>query len=524
MHKPRKPLKLWELKAEEMNKQGGSQERQAISEELTENQQVLDQIFAGCADVASRNFMLPTTPPTPARLYLLKGAQDKTIVNDSIIAPLTSREKVTNASIPNLISAHQIKEISTIHEAVSEILNGLTVLFIEGSQKAWAINAKEAPIRGIEEPEAQALVRGPRDGMIESLEINLALVRKRLRTPSLKVTTLTIGRKSNTNIAVLHMEGVADPKVLEELHTRLDKIDIDGIMDSGELEQLIEDSTISPFPQIGNTERPDNVAAALLNGRIAIMADNSPFALIIPNVLTDMLQASDDYYERFYFSSAIRLLRYILSIIALTGPAAYVAITTYHHEMIPTTLLITLTQARSGVPFPAVVEAGLMELAFEALREAGLRLPKPIGQAVSIVGALIIGQAAVEAGLVSPIMVIVVAGTGIASFAIPAFNGAIVTRLLKFPFLILAAVLGLYGVFLGFAFMLVHLVSLRSFGVPYMSPLAPITLRDWQDLIVRLPTWAITQRPSFIAKGGNTQRQVTDTRGVQPADDSGKEQ
>lgn len=520
MQKPRKPQKLWEKKAQKLEQQAQKLGEQPLSDDLNTNKQVLGQIFEGCDDVASRDFTIPTDPQTPVCLYLLKGAQDKTIVNDSIIAPLTNPEKALKCSIPDLVSAHQLQPISTVEDAVSEVLNGMTVLLIHGSATAWAINAKEAPVRGIDEPEAQALVRGPRDGMIENLETNLALVRKRLRTPSLKIATLTIGRRGNAGVAVLHIEGVADPNVLKEVHARLDKIDIDGIMDSGELEQLIEDNTISPFPQIGNTERPDNVAAALLNGRIAIMVDNSPFALIIPNVLTDMLQASDDHYERFYFASAIRFLRYILSVIALTGPAAYVAITTFHHEMIPTTLLVTLIQARSGVPFPAVLEAGFMELAFEALREAGLRLPKPIGQAVSIVGALIIGQAAVDAGLVSPIMVIVVAGTGIASFAIPAFNGAIVTRLLKFPFLVLAALLGLYGVFLGFAILLIHLVSLRSFGVPYMSPLAPITLRDWKDLIVRLPTWAMSQRPSFIAKGGDTKRQVSDIRGVQPNEDS----
>ncbi|HBI57173.1 MAG TPA: hypothetical protein DDY38_10135, partial [Firmicutes bacterium] len=311
----------------------------------------------------------------------------------------------------------------------------------------------------------------PREGLIEDLETNLTLVRKRLKTPTLKIDCRSVGRRSNTQLAILHLEGVADPKVLAEVHSRLNKIDIDGIMDSGELEQLIEDNTMTVFPQVGNTERPDNIAAALLNGRVAILVDNSPFALIVPNVLTDMLQSSDDYYERFQFSSLIRILRYVLAFVALLSPALYVAITTFHHEMIPTDLLTNLVRARAGVPFPTVIEAGLMELAFEALREAGLRLPKAVGQAVSIVGALIIGQAAVEAGLVSPIMVIVVAATGIASFTIPAFNGAVVTRMLKFPFLVAAGTLGLYGISLALAIIIIHLTSLRSFGVPYLSPL-----------------------------------------------------
>ncbi|MDD2281841.1 MAG: spore germination protein, partial [Eubacteriales bacterium] len=419
------------------------------------------------------------------------------------------------ARVLHLISAHLLTEVATLGGAVQEVLNGQVLLIVPRQARAWSVNAKAARLRAVAEPETQKVVRGPREGLIEDLETNLTLVRKRLKTPALKIDCRSVGRRSNTELAVLHLEGVADPKVLAEVHARLNKIDIDGIMDSGELEQLIEDNTMSVFPQVGNTERPDNIAAALLNGRVAILVDNSPFALIVPNVLTDMLQSSDDYYERFQFSSLIRILRYVLAFVALLSPALYVAITTFHHEMIPTDLLTNLVHARAGVPFPTVIEAGLMELAFEALREAGLRLPKAVGQAVSIVGALIIGQAAVEAGLVSPIMVIVVAATGIASFTIPAFNGAVVTRMLKFPLLVAAGTMGLYGISMALAIIIIHLSSLRSFGVPYLSPLAPITISDWKDLIVRIPTWAMYQRPTFIAKG-DLQRQSKSAAGVQP--------
>lgn len=518
MQKPRRPLKLWEKKAKELEKQI---QRLPLSDDLQTNCARLDSIFQGCADVVTRDFQIACTPPLPARLYILKGLLDRGIVNDSIIAPLTSREKAIQSHVSDLISAHGVKVISDLGEAVQEILQGHAVLVVHGHPTAWAVDARSAQLRSVSEPESQAVVRGPREGMIEDLETNLTLIRRRLKTPALKIALGTVGRKTDTALAVLHIEGVADPQVLAEVHSRLSKIDIDGIMDSGELEQLIEDNTISLFPQIGNTERPDNIAAALLNGRVAILVDNSPFALIVPNVLTDMLQSSDDYYERFYFTSLVRILRYTLAFAALLSPALYVAITTFHHEMIPTALLTSLIQARAGVPFPTVIEAGIMELAFEALREAGLRLPKVIGQAVSIVGALIIGQAAVDAGLVSPIMVIVVAGTGIASFTIPAFNGAIVTRMLKFPLLVVAGTLGLYGIALAVFALFIHLVSLRSFGVPYMSPLAPITISDWKDLVVRAPTWKLVQRPSFIAKD-NLQRQNTDYAGLQPGEHSQK--
>lgn len=512
--KPRKALKLWEKKAQELEKLVQKQQS-PLSDDFQANCAMIDAVFQGCDDVSTRDFQIAQDPPRPARLYMLKGTLDKTIINDSIIAPLTTAVKARGAGVPDLISAHMLTEVATLGEAVQEVLNGQVLLIIHRQARAWSVNAKAARLRAVAEPETQKVVRGPREGLIEDLETNLTLVRKRLKTPALKIVCRSVGRRSNTELAVLHLEGVADPKVLAEVHARLNKIDIDGIMDSGELEQLIEDNTMSVFPQVGNTERPDNIAAALLNGRVAILVDNSPFALIVPNVLTDMLQSSDDYYERFQFSSLIRILRYVLAFVALLSPALYVAITTFHHEMIPTDLLTNLVHARAGVPFPTVIEAGLMELAFEALREAGLRLPKAVGQAVSIVGALIIGQAAVEAGLVSPIMVIVVAATGIASFTIPAFNGAVVTRMLKFPLLAAAGTLGLYGISLALAIIIIHLTSLRSFGVPYLSPMAPITISDWKDLIVRIPTWAMYQRPTFIAKG-DLQRQSKSAAGVQP--------
>jgi len=508
---------MWEKKAKELEQQfQGEYENATLPQDLLMAGKVLDHIFQDCADVGTRDFMIPWDSPKQARIYTVKGMLDKDMLNESIIAPLTTPGKVKHSSsITDIVSAHQVKEVTETKQAVSEILNGLALLIVEGSPVAWSINTRAARVRGIEEPETQAVVRGPRDGFIEDIETNIALVRKRLKTPKLKSVLVAVGALTQTNVSVMHLDGIADPKVLAEVHARLDKIDIDGVVDSGQLEQLIEDNSISIFPQIANTERPDGVAAALLDGRIAILVDNSPFALVVPTVLTDMLQASEDYYERFQFATAIRLLRYIMFVLALLGPSLYIAITTFHHEMIPTTLLVSLIATRAGIPFPAIVEAMLMELAFEALREAGVRLPKPVGQAVSIVGALVIGQAAVQAGIVSPIMVIVVASTGIASFTIPGFNVAISIRLLRFPFMVLAATLGLYGVNLGLSILLIHLVSLRSFGVPYLSPIAPMTVFDWKDVILRAPTWWMYQRPTFIAQG-NVHRQQSGARSFQP--------
>jgi len=270
---------------------------------------------------------------------------------------------------------------------------------------------------------------------------------------------------------------------------------IDDILESSYIEELIQDHPYSIFPQMRNTERPDVVVSSLLEGRVAIITDNTPVALIAPGEFFSLMQTAEDYYNRYAFSSLIRLLRYFCLIIAMLLPALYIAITNYHQEMVPNGLLISIISTRAQVPFPALVEALSMEITFEILREAGVRLPKPIGQAVSIVGALVIGQAAVQANIVSPLMVIVVALTGIATFAIPQFNLSLPVRILRFFLMLLASVFGMYGVMIGILFIMLHLFSMESFGKPYMAPLSPLRTGDFKDTLIRFPWWALVKRP-----------------------------
>ncbi|MGI6366546.1 MAG: spore germination protein [Bacillota bacterium] len=523
MRKPRKPLKLWEKKAQELAQAARNEQAVSFTGDFETNCGMIEEVIRNCNDVGSRTFTIPWEAPRKARLYYMVGLTDKDMLNESILAPLTSPAKVrAYTNVPDIISSFKVQEVQKLNLAINHLFDDLTLLVVDGSPSAWIIDTRLASLRTVDMPETEPIIRGPRDSFIEDLETNISLIRKRIKSPLLKNHALSIGRITRTKISVLYLEGTADPKVLEELHSRLKQIDIDGVMDTGQLEQLIEDNSFSPFPQISNTERPDSAAAALLDGRVVILADNTPFALILPTVLTDMLQSNEDYYQRFHFASAIRFLRYIMFALALLGPALFIGITTYHNELIPTVLLLRIISTRVGMPFPAILEALLMELAFEALREAGLRLPRPAGQTVGIVGALVIGQAAVQAGIVSPIMVIVVAGTGIASFTIPGFSLALSIRLLRFIFMLLAAVLGLHGVNLGISVLLVHLVSLRSFGVPYLTPMAPITPADWKDLVVRGPIWWLTTRPTFIAKD-NVRRQGYSHGQMQPKREEGNQ-
>lgn len=326
------------------------------------------------------------------------------------------------------------------------------------------------------------------------------MIRRYIKNPNLWVEKMKKGSVTNTDIALMYIQGICDEKVLKEVKQRLEKIDIDSILESGYIEQLIEDETFTTFPTMYHTERPDVVAGNLLEGRFAIIVDGTPFVLIAPALFVQFFQSVEDYYSRFDIATSIRILRVLVFFISLVAPAVYVAATTFHQEMIPTQLLVVIAAQREIVPFPAVVEALTMEVAFEILREAGVRLPRVVGSAVSIVGALVIGQAAVQAGIVSPAMVIIVALTAIASFATPAFAMAISARLIRFIFIIASAVMGFYGLILGIIMMFVHLCSLRSFGVPYMSPLAPFSSQGVKDALFRVPWWADEKRPESVSK------------------------
>lgn len=321
-------------------------------------------------------------------------------------------------------------------------------------------------------------------------------MRHKIRSNRLKMVSRIVGEETQTSVAIVYIDGLAKPELVDEVLSRIDQIKIDGILESGYIEEFIEDNTWSLFPQIQNTERPDTLATNLLEGRVGIIVDGTPFTLILPATFWQFLQASEDYYHRFHIFIFLRILRIIFIFLALLLPALYVAVTTYHQEMIPTNLLFSVAASREAIPFPAFVEALIMEISFEALREAGIRLPKVVGQAVSILGALVIGQATVEAGIVSAPMVIIVSLTGIASFTIPRFNMAISIRLLRFPVMILAGVFGLYGIVIATTFILTHLCKLKSFGVPYFSPVGPLYFHELKDVFVRAPWWALEKRPT----------------------------
>lgn len=458
-------------------------------------------------DVTIRRFHLAGKKPLMCAIVFIDGLADKTIINDFILKSLMFDARgsdlgpgVSKNDLYRLIEQYdltinEIGEISNMRKVIRSILNGDTVFFIEGSERAFATNTKGWEHRGVEEPGAEAVVRGPREGFTETLRVNTALVRRRLKDPDLRCKQFAVGERTNTGIALMYIEGVADENLVKKIETRIKKIEIDGALESGYIEQLIEDNHWSPFPQIQYTQRPDKVTGNILEGKVAIIVDGTPFALIAPAVFSQFWQSPEDYYERFWISSFVRFIRLISMFIALLAPSLYIAFSSFHPEMIPSELLIAMAAGRSTVPFPSVVEALILEITIEILREASVRLPGPIGPTIGIVGALVIGESAVRAGLVSPLMVIVVSITTIGSFASPSYNAAISVRLLRFPLMFMAATFGLYGIMLFLLIIVLHMSSLKSFGVPYIAPLSPAHLSDLKDVLFRAPLEWMQKRP-----------------------------
>lgn len=491
-------LLKWFRKHKQSNKEQQVTEQQVqLLSNLSQNLEVLHSIYSNCSDVVFRTFLIGTK--TKAALIYIDGLSNIELLNEHVLAPLMQESAPgldrLNVLLEQKLSVAKVIELASFSDAVGHISSGHPLLLLEGEKRGFALGLAKWEKRAVEEPIAESVLRGPRDGFTETLVVNTSLLRRKIKKPDLKMQRMTFGRYTQTQVIIAYIEGLADQTLIEEVIARLGRIDIDGVLESEYIEELIEDNPFSPFPQVLNTERPDVAAASLLEGRVAILVDGTPFALIVPTTLYSLLQSPEDYYQRFIMGTAIRWLRFLSLVISLLLPSLYVAIITFHQEMVPTPLLLSMAASREGIPFPALVEALLMEVMFEALREAGVRLPKQVGAAVSIVGALVIGQAAVQAGLISSPMVMVVASTGIASFTIPRYTIGFSIRLLRFPIILLAGTLGMLGIMLGIITIVVHLCTLRSFGVPYLTPLGPIKGNDLKDVLVRAPWWMLDKRP-----------------------------
>ncbi|RJE86963.1 spore germination protein [Paenibacillus sp. 1011MAR3C5] len=438
---------------------------------------------------------LVVSPDIFCYCVFLDTLTDKNKIEQELLTFLTEKASLEDAPSPddrldilkNRIPFSSITCTADLKQCVDSLLKGFCLVALSGASEIMMIKVSQSSHRDISEPLTESTVRGPQLGFTEELSSNLSLLRKRIKTVHLHIEKIIVGTETENQVALLFLDNLASDEVIEEFRNRLLAIDADSVLDSAYVEEWIQDRTFSPFSTLLSTERPDIVTAHLLEGGVAVLVDGSPIALVGPITLFQFFIAPEDYYQRADIATLLRWVRILSFLLSIFVPALYVAVVSYHQELLPTSLLISIAGQREGVPFPAFVEATIMMVTFEVLREAGLRMPRIAGQAISIVGALVLGQAAVTAGLVSTAMVIVVAITAISNFVAPSYSFGITQRLLQFFYLTLAGAMGLFGVLCGVLFTVVHLASIKSFHVPYLSPVAPAVLSDWKDVLVRVP-------------------------------------
>lgn len=487
-----------------------------ISKDIEKNLEYIKKTYnyPDNGDFIIREFKIATKDKNlQAFIILFDGMSDSDIVDTHILKPLMLYSNIEVSGkkddlalyIKNhLIPHNQIEMTSKMSDVIEEVNFGGVGIFIDQIDAAYVCDVKGWVQRQVEKPTSEIVIRGPQEAFTESLRMNTALVRKTLKDENLMVENFKIGKRSKTPCSLLYLKDITNESLVNEAKRRLENIYVDYIFDSGELEQFLEDSTFLPAPQMLATERPDRTSNMITQGKLAVIMHGSPFALVMPITNSDLLHSSEDAYVRFPYSNLFRLVRLIAVILSLLLPGLYIAITNYHHEMIPTDLLIAIESARETVPFPSVMEILMMEFAFELIREAGIRVPTPIGPTLGIIGALILGQAAVAANIVSPILIIVVAVTGIGSFAVPNFALAFSFRILRFAYIILAALAGFLGITLGIFVQGLMLVSAKSFGVPFMVPFGPRTSDKISNKFLRDPIWKQEKRPDYL----NVKKQI----------------
>lgn len=472
--------------------------KEKVSSDIKEDVEYIKEIFKDSSDIVIREFHFQKLN---AALIYIDGMADKILLDDYVLESLMQEGDPIKSVYDvkdKILTVSDIKEVKKLSEGIKGMVSGDTLMLIDSLEAAYVIGTRLWPARGVGEPSSETVVRGAREGFTETVRFNTALIRRRIRDTRLKMAARSIGVRSKTDVIVTYIEDIVNTDVLDELYDRLDKIEIDAILDSGYIEQMIEDNKLSPFPQVQSTERPDVVAAALYEGRVAILVDNSPFAIIVPTTLPNLLQSPDDYYQRWLNASITRIIRTFSVILSIILPALYVAITSFHTAIIPTRLAYSIAASREGVPFPAFIEALIMEISLALLLEAIVRLPRPIGATIGIVGGLIIGQSAVSAGIVSPIMIIIIGATAVTEFISPNYGVTVGLRMIRFLLLIASAIMGLYGIMLGLLMVLTHLIRLKSFGIPYLAPAVNPNTNDFKDLFIRLPFKYFKKRPNYM--------------------------
>lgn len=484
---------------------GEISEDTCISHDLICNRKIIESLYGlpQNKDVVIREFELGTTPRLKAILVFMDGLTDKAIINHLLQSMMVFSDVVLPAGNPaelladNLLPGNQVKEACSFEDVLYAVNTGDSAFFLQGTDRALLVETKGMEHRTVERPNTEQTIRGPQDGFTETLRVNIALIRKHTRTAALTTEFFKVGERFPNDVAIMYVRDLANPSLVKEVKRRVKSIKIDFMPDSGMLEGLIEDQPYNLNPQTIATERPDRVASFLAEGKVAVLVDGSPQALVVPATMYAQLHTGEESYLRWPYGTFIRYVRTVAFYISFLLPGSYIAVVLFHQEMVPTDLLLAIAGNRERVPFPSVVELLLMELSFELVREAGVRIPGIIGTTIGIVGALILGQASVQANIVSPILVVLVAVTGLASFAVPNYSLSFTMRIYRFFYIFLGAMLGFFGITMGLFVQILLTVNVKSFGVPYLAPSGPRTLQGY-DVLTRLPLFTHEKRPDYM--------------------------
>lgn len=470
-----------------------------IDSDLQRNIETLKKKLGQNDDIMVYTFSFGGSRQKACLLYI-DGLTENKLLAQYVISPLQKEALDKKEGLIEELSAfffgYRHSVVSSINEIEQLVFSGQAVLLADGYDGGLAFDTKTIMTRNLEEPTSEVLERGPKVGFIEKLRTNTALLRERSSDPNLVIKEMTIGKRTKKKVAVAYIQDIAPDYVVKEVFNRLKSVMTDDVSESGSLEQLIEDEPFSIFPTILSTERPDRVESSLLEGRVSILVDGTPFALIVPATVDEFIHSPDDYNQRWIPMSLIRLIRYTSILITIYLPGLYISLVTFHTGLLPTRMAISIAGSRLNVPFPPFVEAFNMIFTIELIREAGLRLPKPIGQTIGFVGGVVIGQVAVQGQIVSALMVIVVSITALASFTVPSYAYNFPLRIIRIAAMISAAVLGMYGVIMVFLLVIGHLMRLKSFGQDYIIPIMAQPGQDLKDTVIRVPTLFLKRRPT----------------------------
>lgn len=438
-----------------------------------------------------------------AAVVTIEGMVDRHMMADAVILPMAS---IQGSYTPEALMAHirddvlgfvDMLQVTTMQEMMNLIASGFGAILVNGVPYAVLGGLQAFMIRSVGEPSTEVTIRGSREGFTEAIRVNISMIRRRLKTPELTFEMMTVGKTSNTDVCLCYMKKRVSDRLLEDVRARIAALPLDVVLESGYIQPFLENRPLSLFSGVDTTERPDTLCGKITEGRIGILVDGTPFVLVIPYLFMENFQSMDDYALHPYYASFLRIIKYVSFFVSILLPSLYVAIGTFHPEMLPPSLLLTFLKTNHSTPFPLMVEALLIHFLFEVMREAGLRFPKSVGHAVSIVGALVIGESAVNAGLIGGPMVIIVAMTAMSSFVLPSLYGTM--AILRFGFIILGGTLGLYGVTLGVCLMLCSICAINIQSIPYLAPISPFSLKAMRDVFIR-SDWRKMSKRHFLVQ------------------------